>query len=392
MGKIYLKNGTVLTGIASLEHNTVIIEDDKIADVISERRFKERKLNHDDEVIDVNGAYISPGFIDTHIHGLHGYDTTDKTHEAMQQISKALIEYGVTSFCPAIYPQAEKDLIKAISNTIEVMGHEEGAEILGMHLEGPFISRDKHGVLNQEYLSEVDLDYMNRLYEAAKGNITIMTVAPEIKNMRELALFGTKHNIIMAAGHSDATYENMVEGMQAGILHSTHFFNAMRRLHHRDPGVVGGIMIHPSISCEIIADGHHVHPAIIKLLLRVKPINKLVLVTDALKPTGLQSGKLFANDEEVYLKDGLFRRKSDGTIAGSGLTMDRGVKYLNKEIHLPIGDAVKMATSNPAEVINKENEIGYIIPGRYADITVFDDDFNIKMVMKRGKVLKNEME
>lgn len=391
MGKIYLKNGTVSTGIANLENNTVIIEDEKIADVINEKRFNERTLGPDDKVIDVKDAYIAPGFIDTHIHGLHGHDTTDATPKAIHEMSKALIKYGVTSFCPTIYPQAEDDMIKSIKNIVEVMGNEEGAEILGMHLEGPFISRDKLGVMKKEHLREVDLDLMNKLYEAAEGNIAIMTVAPEIKNMRDLALFGTKNGIVMAAGHSNAHYENMVEGMQAGILHSTHFFNAMRRLHHRDPGVVGGIMIHPNISCEIIADGHHVHPAIIKLLLRVKPINKLVLVTDALKPTGQQDGILEANNEEVYLSDGLFRRKEDDTIAGSGLTMIKGVEYLHNEIDLPIVDAVKMAACNPATVISQQFNKGYIIPGKHADITVFDEDFNVKMVMKKGKILSKNL-
>ena len=149
---------------------------------------------------------------------------------------------------------------------------------------------------------------MERLYEAGQGHITNMTVAPEIKGMRELALYCIKRGIVLQAGHTDATYENMLEGMQAGILHSTHFFNAMSRLHHRDPGAVGAIMIHSELSCEIIADGKHVHPDLIRLLMRDKPVNKVVLVTDSLKPTEQETGTLYANREEVYKSDGVFLR------------------------------------------------------------------------------------
>jgi len=175
--------------------------------------------------------------------------------------------------------------------------------------------------------------------------------------------------------------------MQAGILHSTHFFNAMRRLHHRDPGVVGAIMIHPSVSCEVIADGYHVHKAIMDLLLRVKPIHKVVLVTDALRPTGLKSGTLIANNEEVICEDGLFKRKSDGTIAGSALTMINGVKNLF-DMGIPLKDALRTASSNPATVISRQVGTGSLIPGKDADVVVFDNDFNVLMTFVKGEIKK----
>ena len=391
MRKVYLHNAKVLTGIAELENNTVILENGNIADVISNKRFNERNKDESDIVLDMEERYLAPGFIDTHIHGLHGVDTTDSNPEAINEMSKALINYGVTSFCPTIYPKSEKEMIENIKNVVDVMGKEEGAEILGLHLEGPFISKNKPGVMNPEYIKDVDLDLMERLYKAANGNISIMTVAPEIKNMRELALYGTTNDIVMSAGHSDAEYDNMLEGMQAGILHSTHFFNAMRQLHHRDPGLVGGIMIHPNLSCEIIADGHHIHSAIIQLLLKVKPIHKLVLVTDSLRPTGQNSGKLVANGEEVYRDNGIFRRKSDDTIAGSSSTMLSGVEFLYNEVDLSILDSIKMASCNPATVIGAQDSYGYIIPGKKADITVFDEDLNIDLVFKNGEILLNNM-
>jgi len=175
--------------------------------------------------------------------------------------------------------------------------------------------------------------------------------------------------------------------MQAGILHSTHFFNAMRRLDHRNPNAVGAILIHPEMSCEIIADGFHVHPDLFKLLLRNKPIEKIVLVSDGLKPTEQKEGPFFANNEEVYLKNGVFLRKADDVIAGSSLTMIRGIQNLVTG-GFSLDDAVKTASFNPAQVMRYNNQ-GAIIPGRFADITVFDKSYKIKHVMIGGKIIKS---
>jgi N-acetylglucosamine-6-phosphate deacetylase len=228
---------------------------------------------------------------------------------------------------------------------------------------------------------------MEKLWEAAGGHIVNMTVAPEIKGMREMALFCVKKGIVLQAGHTDAQYEHMVEGMQAGILHSTHLFNAMSKLDHRNPNAVGAILIHPEMSCEIIADGFHVHPDMYKLLLRDKPIDKIVLVTDGLKPTEQEQGPLFANGEEVVFHDGLFHRKIDDVIAGSALTMIRGVKNL-VDFGFSMEDAVKAASVNPAQVMRYTRK-GALIPGRDADLTVFDRNFEVQAVMVGGILHKN---
>jgi N-acetylglucosamine-6-phosphate deacetylase len=258
-----------------------------------------------------------------------------------------------------------------------------------VHLEGPFISPARLGVQRPEFVRPVDLDLMERLYAAGRGRITNMTVAPELKGMRELALFCIKRGIVLQAGHTDATYENMLEGMQAGILHSTHFFNAMSRLHHRDPGAVGAIMIHTEMSCEIIADGRHVHPGLIKLLMRDKPVSKVVLVTDSLKPTELSNCPLFANREEVYLKDELFLRKKDDVIAGSSLTMIKGLQNLVK-FGVPLENAIEMASSNPSRIIGLGKR-GLLVPGYQADIAVFDESYNVLASIVGGRFLKNDI-
>ncbi|MEI6875250.1 MAG: N-acetylglucosamine-6-phosphate deacetylase, partial [Spirochaetota bacterium] len=325
MGSIVIHNGELLPGYARMGRSAVLIEDGRIADVFSERRFEQKRFPAGVRTFDAEGAFIAPGLIDTHIHGFSGFGTEDLSEDAIIAMSDHLGRFGVTAFCPTIYPMDESDMVASIKACVGAVGKETGARIMGVHLEGPFISPDRLGVQRPEFVKSVDLELMERLYVAGGGYISNMTVAPELKGMRELALYCLKRGIVLQAGHTDATYENMLEGMQAGILHSTHFFNAMSRLHHRDPGAVGAIMIHSELSCEIIADGKHVHPGLIKLLLRDKPSSKVVLVTDSLKPTEQLNCPLFANREEVVLRDGIFHRLADDVIAGSSLTMMRGV-------------------------------------------------------------------
>jgi N-acetylglucosamine-6-phosphate deacetylase len=393
MDQICLYNGTVMTGFATMEHCSVLVEDGLVADVFSRRRFDQKHFTPGTTIIDVAESYIAPGFIDTHIHGFGGYGTDDtfsspdKGAESIIEMSRFLADYGVTSFNPTFYPSEPETLLKAVKSATYAMGREKGAKIMGLHLEGPFISPERLGVQRPETISPVDITFMERLWEASNGSIVNMTVAPELKGMRELALFCIKKGIILQAGHTNAMYENMVEGMQAGILHSTHLFNAMSKLDHRNPNAVGAILIHPEMSCEIIADGFHVHPDLYKLLLRDKPVDKIVLVTDALKPTEQKEGPFFANGEEVVFRDGVFHRKSDDIIAGSSLTMIRGIQNLVK-YGFSIEDAVKAASFNPANVMRYQNK-GAIIPGHDADLTVFDKDFNIRAVLIGGHIKKN---
>ncbi len=387
MPQIVIHNGNVLAGYASMEDCAILVEDGRIGDVFSERRFEQKRFDADALIIDVEGANIAPGLIDTHIHGFSGYGTEDLSSDAIVAMSERLGLFGVTAFCPTIYPMDEADMIASIRACVAAMGREPGARIMGIHLEGPFISPARLGVQRLEFVRAVDLELMDRLYKAGGGHISNMTVAPELKGMHELALYCIKRGIVLQAGHTDATYGNMIEGMQAGILHSTHFFYAMSRLHHRDPGAVGAIMIHSELSCEIIADGRHVHPDLIRLLLRDKPVNKVVLVTDSLKPTEQKNCPLFANREEVYLKDELFMRKSDDVIAGSSLTMMKGVQNLVK-FGIPLENAIEMASSNPSRIIGLGKR-GLLVPGYEADIVVFDKSFRVLASMAGGRFLKN---
>ncbi len=384
---ICLHNGTLLTGFSKMENCCVLIENGMIEDVFSERRFKTKRFNSDVRIIDVDGACIAPGLIDTHIHGFRGHGTDNLSEEALLDMSWDLAQYGVTAFNPTMYPSSEEEMISNIKTIVGTMGKETGARIMGIHLEGPFISSEKLGVQRPETVKEPDLELMDRLWEASSGHIVNMTVAPELKGMRYLALYCLKKEIVLQAGHTNAEYSNMVEGMQAGILHATHMFNAMSQMHHRNPGAVGAVLIHPEMSCEIIADGIHVHPDLIKLLARDKPLDKIVLVTDALTPTEQDGDELYANGEEVVYKDGCFHRVEDDVIAGSALTMIRGVRNLVDYGFQP-ADAIKCATANPAQIMHFSHQ-GSIIPGYKADLCVFDRQYNILISIVDGDIKKN---
>lgn len=380
---ICIHNATVYNGYTTMKNCAIYIKQNKIVDVFNEERFIQKNFKEDTYFIDAKNANVMPGFIDSHIHGFGGYGTEDATADAILKMSEALLPYGVTSFIPTLYSGPKKQMIKGIKAVVEAMGHEKGARILGMHLEGPFISPDRLGVQSAESVMPVDLDLMEDLWLASQGHIVNITVAPELKHMRELALYCLSKGIVLQAGHTNATYKQMVEGMQTRIMHVTHLFNAMSRMHHRDPGAVGAVFIHPELSCEVIADGIHINPEIIKFLLRCKSLDKIVLVTDALKPTKQKRKPLIANGDEVYLNQ-CFYRKSDNAIAGSALSMLDSVKNI-VSYGFNLEQAVRMAATNPAHIM-KQDHLGIIAPGYDADIIILNDRLSVLYTIVQGKL------
>ncbi|NCB00941.1 MAG: N-acetylglucosamine-6-phosphate deacetylase [Spirochaetia bacterium] len=390
MSSTVLTHAIVVTGTIKIPNCGVYIDSSgHIGDIFNMKRIQQKVFPQGTELIDVKGAYVTSGFIDTHIHGIGGYGTEDADPESILKMSERLADFGVSGFFPTIYTDTKGRMISCIDAVVEAIGKEQGAEILGINVEGPFISHERIGAQNEAGIQKVDLALFNEIIKAGKGHIVCMTVAPELKNMRDLALAAVKQGIVLLAGHTNATYENIIEGMQVGILHSTHFFNAMSRLHHRNPGTVGAIMIEEDMQCEIIGDGVHVHPELVKLLLKEKSVRNVVLVTDSLKPTKQESGELIANGEPAVLDaDGAFHRKDDPeTMLGSALTMLQGVKNL-VSWEVPIESAVQMASANPARIYDIEMK-GKLIPGYLADIVVFDEDINLKGLFIRGNLVRN---
>lgn len=374
---ICLHNATVLTGLSVMQNCAVYIKDSKIADVYNEERFANKVFSPKVKIVDVKGAYVMPGMIDTHIHGIGGYGADDADYKSLLKMSKILPHYGVTSFIPTCCTAKEDLLVKKIKSILKAMGKEKGANILGIHLEGPFLSPEFIGAQSIDGISAVDLGLMQRLYKTCNGRLINMTAAPELKGMRELALYCIEKGIILQAGHTNATYDQMMEAIQAGIMHVTHLFNAMRPLHHREPGVVGAVLIHPEISCEIIGDGVHVNPNLIQLLLKSKPLSQIVLITDALSPakTNLEQ------TPDLYF-DKCFYRKSDNVINGSGISMLDGFRNLISW-GISIEKAVRMVSTNPAQIMGQKTK-GLLIPGYDADVIVLDKQLNLLHTIING--------
>lgn len=387
-----LLNGTVFTGYAKLENCGVYIEEDgTIGDIFNMKRYNQKNFPKDTITFDLKDCYIMPGFIDTHVHGIGGFGTEDNSVDSILGMSERLADFGVSRFQPTIYTDTPEQMIEGIKTIVQAIGKEKGAIISGINLEGPFISPKRIGAQAPSGVREVDLDLFHTLLEAGKGHIVCMTVAPEIKHMRALALAARKAGVVLLAGHTDATYENIIEGMQCGILHSTHFFNAMSRLHHRNPGTVGAIMIQRNMCCEIICDGVHVHPELVKLLLREKPIENIVLVTDSLKPTKQRAGDLLANNVPAELsEEGAFVSKENKNLfLGSSLTMLQGIKNL-KSWGISLSDSVHMSSTNPARIYSI-NKTGSIIPEYKADLTILNKDLELKALFIEGNLVRDRL-
>lgn len=387
--RTFIINANVISGYASLQDCGILVQDGIIEDLFNMSRFSSKKVGSADLIFDAEGNTVCPGLIDSHIHGIGGFGTEDNSVDSILGMSKTLAQFGVTAFLPTIYPNGRENLFAAEEAIVNAMGKEEGARILGINVEGPFISPKRSGALPKNSISPVDLDYFDQIVAHGHGKVVCMTVAPEIKGMRELALHARKAGVVLLAGHTDATYNNMVEGMQCGIMHSTHFFNAMSRLHHREPGAVGAILIHPEICCEIIADGVHVNKELVKLVVRNKPDENIVLITDSLKPNQQKEGRLFANDVEVVLSsEGAFVSKEDPSLLnGSALTLNRAIHNM-KTWGIAPDVTIQMATENPARIYSFR-DIGAIIPDNKADIVVFDEKFNALTVFVGGKIVYN---
>ncbi len=331
------------------------------------------------EITDARGRYLSPGFIDLHIHGCNGSDTMDDNDDSIRNISRSLVRTGVTSFLPTTLTMDLSAIEGALDRIRELMDHGPGAEILGCHLEGPFINKEYKGAQEARYIQTPDFSKIERFLDVIK----IITLAPEYQGSGEFIENCLKHGIVASMGHTGAGYEQAMEAIEKGAGHITHTFNAMSPLHHRDPGVVGAAM-DSSVSCELIADNIHVHPAAQRILLKAKGIEKIILVTDAMKACMLKDGVYNLGGHTVIVRGDEARLRS-GKLASSVLTMNKALKNFRANTGISIADAVRTAASNPAEVLGIGDRKGSIKEGKDADMVIFDDSFNVYETFVKGK-------
>ena len=376
----------LFTPLAVVERPIVLIEDGLIAKIgcVSDLAIPSHARH-----LDFPEAVLAPGFVDIHIHGAAGHDVMEADAAGLSVVASFLAEHGVTSYFPTTVTATEDATLRALDSlavAVERAGATldfEGARPLGIHLEGPFLSHARRGVHPPALLLEPTLERFNRFWQASRGHIKMMTIAPELPGALEVISEAAGRGVCVSLGHSDADFAASIRGIEAGARHATHTFNAMRALGHRDPGILGAVLTDSRVTADIIADGIHLDPAIVRLFLKLKGAEQSILITDAIAATGMPDGKYRLGPLEVEVANG--RCMSGGSLAGSVLTMDRAVRNVMEFAGWELAEAIKLATHNPAKAAGIERA-GLLRPGAPADLVVLSAAGEVRQTIVRGQM------
>lgn len=339
------------------------------------------------ETIDADGNTLLPGFIDIHIHGGYGADAMDATPEALDTLSTGLLSEGTTSFLATTMTESLPRVKKALENIATY--ESEGAEVLGIHLEGPFISEHKVGAQDPKYVIRPSIELVNELQHAAKHKIKIITIAPEVEGAH--AVLQHFDDIIFSAGHTVATFDEMNDAVDKGLRHITHLYNAATGFTHRAPGAFGAAWINDNLKTECIVDGVHSHPAAVEIAYRLKGRDRFMVITDAMRAKGLGDGESELGGQIVNVC-GSEARLADGTLAGSVLKMNDGLKNFMAWTSETLDNAWRVMSYNQAVALQVDDRIGSIKVGKQADFVLLDDKFNVLSTVKRGYSIYNRKE
>lgn len=338
------------------------------------------------EVRATDGTAV-PGFIDVHIHGAGGHDVMEGTEEGVGTVARTLARHGTTSFLATTVTASPEDTCRSVEGIARYIAQqfktaEARAEVMGIHYEGPFLNKARRGVHPAEWIQLPSAELLDSFLRAASGHARLLTIAPELIGAAPCIDAAHKAGVVVAMGHTDATYEQARAAIARGVRHAVHVYNAMRPFSHRDSGVVGAVLTSPEVTAELIADGVHVEEPAMRMLLQAKGPRCMILISDGLSATGMPDGKYMLGKLEVTVTGGVCRN-AEGKLAGSTLTLDRALRNV-VALGTSLGDALRMVTVNPATLLGIEFKKGVLRTGADADIVLLDDSLQLKNVWVRG--------
>ncbi len=376
-----------LTPAQRVNNSVILCEDERILAIGGASAFT---IEPSLQVIDLAGNYATPGMIDTHIHGAGGFDSSVPSEKGsdINSMCHTLARHGTTSFLPTIISGSPEKMLSAVSFLRNYIGKSpaDGAEPIGIHIEGPYLNREKHGSQLEDNIRPIDIGETKELLAEGKGYIKIMTFAPELENSIKLIEILRENSIIPSMGHSVADELAVLKAVEAGASRVAHIFNGMPPLHQRAVGLTTVALTDDRISIEIILDGTHLHPRMVDLACRSKPKDKIIGVSDAIQAAGLVDGEYHVGQTQVEVKNGKVTTH-DGILAGTTLMLERGWRHLMTFSHMEPTESAACMTSNPAKSLGIHDR-GELVPGKYADISFFDSvNNNVRMVVSKGKIV-----
>ena len=382
--KTVITAASLYTPVLSIDLPVVSIEDGCILSIGSRAQTE---VPSGAQVFDFPGCILSPGFIDLHIHGGAGYDVMEDNDAALTAVGLSIARHGVTGYLPTTVTASEDKTLRALERLGAAVARRDEtdscARPLGIHLEGPFISHAKRGVHPPQDLIAPSAKMLDRFWNASGGSLRMMTIAPELPGAIETILRATELGIHASLGHSAATYGEARAGIDAGADHATHTFNAMRPLDHRDPGILGAILGDRTLTADIIVDGIHVDPAVVRIFLAAKGEDRSILITDAISATGMPDGQFSLGALTVEVRDG--RCEHEGKLAGSVLTLDRAVRNVMDFAGWKLQQAIRLASLNPATLLGSSCSVGVLAAGRPADLIALTSEGRIVQTFIAGK-------
>jgi N-acetylglucosamine-6-phosphate deacetylase len=385
--KLLIENGLIYTPAETILNGSVDISVDGLIQSISS---KLANTETNTKKIDLKGNALIPGMIDIHVHGGKGvaFGIGDLS-SGLERYSRFAASHGVTGFLLSITGPNAVVITQSIQDYVKILEQNRdwpGAIPLGLHLEGPFLNKEKHGAFNPAWIHNPDMDEVRSYLDAGRGWIKHISMAPELPGAEQTAEMLADAGVVISLGHSNTNFKTASEALKGHYSHVTHTFNAQSPLHQREPGVVGAVLASDKVTAELIGDSLHVHPAAMKILYRCLGAVRIVLITDAMPGAGLPDGEYELLDQIVTVKDGK-ATLPDGTIGGSTGTMDGCLRTMVQQVGIPMHEAVRMASFNPAKVIKLDKSIGSIEIGKEANLAIIDDSFNVHVTIVKSKVV-----